>query len=136
VEANIARWQSQFTSPDGQPVKPILQHLTVSGMPVTTVELTGSYARSVGMGPQSAPRPDQTLLVALVETGNLRSFWIGVTVRANRDAFGMDRESGSPALGLPDSGPMRHDGARDGAGFGLAAIRPWDQEGLPSFGRG
>ncbi len=73
VEANIARWQSQFTSPDGQPVEPIVQRLTVSGMPVTTVELTGSYARGVGMGPQGAPRPDQTLLVAIVETskGNL-----------------------------------------------------------------
>ena len=91
VEANIARWQSQFTSPDGQPVNPIVQRLTVSGMPVTTVELTGSYARGVGMGPQGAARPDQTLLVAIVETskGNLTFQLHGAsaTVGANREVF-------------------------------------------------
>ena len=60
-------------------------------MPVTTVELTGSYARGAGMGPQGAARPDQTLLVAIVETskGNLSFQLHGVsaTVGANREAF-------------------------------------------------
>jgi hypothetical protein len=91
VEANIARWQSQFTSPDGKPTKPIVQHLKVSGMPVTTVEFTGSYARGIGMGPAGAPTPDQMLLVAIVETpqGNLHIQMHGphTTVAANRDAF-------------------------------------------------
>jgi len=91
VEANTARWQSQFTSPDGKPVKPNVGHLKVSGMPVTTVELTGTYARGMGMGPAGAPQPDQTLLVAVLETtqGNLYIQMHGprATVAANREAF-------------------------------------------------
>ena len=91
IEANIARWQSQFTSPDGKPVKATVQHHKVSGMPVTTVEFTGSYARGMGMGPAGAPTPDQMLLVAIVETpqGNLTIQLHGprATGAANRDAF-------------------------------------------------
>ncbi len=91
VEANTARWQSQFTSPDGTAVKPNVGHLKVSGMPVTTVELTGTYARGMGMGPAGAPQPDQTLLVAVLETaqGNLHIQMHGprATVAANREAF-------------------------------------------------
>jgi hypothetical protein len=91
VEANTARWQSQFTSPDGKPVKPNVEHLKVSGMPVTTVELTGTYARGMGMGPAGPPQPDQSLLVAVLETaqGNLHIQMHGprATVAANRDAF-------------------------------------------------
>ena len=91
VEANIARWQSQFTSPDGKPVKPTVQHLKASGLPVTTVELTGSYARGMGMGPAAVPTPDQMLLAAIVETaqGNLYIQMHGprTAVAANRDAF-------------------------------------------------
>ena len=42
AEANITRWQSQFSSPSGKPVTPSVQHFNVSGMPATTAELTGS----------------------------------------------------------------------------------------------
>ena len=91
VDANIARWQSQFSSPDGKPVKPTIQRFKVGGMPVTVAEFTGSYARSVGMGGAGPAKPDQTLLSAIVETpkGNL---WFQLhgpraTVRANREAF-------------------------------------------------
>jgi len=91
VEGNISRWESQFTAPDGKPVKAIVRHLTVSRMPVTTVELSGTYARGVGMGPAGAPTPDQTLLVAVVETprGNLTLQLHGPhpTVTANREAL-------------------------------------------------
>jgi hypothetical protein len=91
VDANITRWEPQFTAPDGKPVKAIVRHLTVSRMPVTTVELTGTYARGVGMGPAGAPTPDQTLLVAIVETprGNLTLQLHGPhpTVTANREAL-------------------------------------------------
>ncbi|HSB73095.1 MAG TPA: hypothetical protein VLT62_27535 [Candidatus Methylomirabilis sp.] len=90
-EANIARWQSQFSSPDGKPVKPSVQHFRVSGIPVTTAELTGTYARSMGMGPPAAPASDQTLLAAIVETakGNLYFQLHGpkASVAANREAF-------------------------------------------------
>jgi hypothetical protein len=91
VEANIARWESQFSTPDGKPVKAVVRPLTVSGMPVTAVELAGRYARGVGMGPAGPREPDQTLLVAIVQTprGNLFFQLHGpqATVAANQEAF-------------------------------------------------
>jgi hypothetical protein len=91
VDANIARWQSQFSSPDGKPVTPTIQRFKVGDMPVTVAEFTGSYARSVGMGGGGSAKPDQTLLSAIVETPK-GSLWIQLhgpraTVRANREAF-------------------------------------------------
>jgi hypothetical protein len=92
AEANIARWQSQFSGVDGKsPVQPVVQRLQVQGMATTIAELSGTYARSLGMGPPSSPKPDQTLLAAIVETprGNVTFELHGprATVAANRTAF-------------------------------------------------
>lgn len=91
VAANTERWTSQFSTPDGKPVKPKLDSFAVSGMPVTTVELNGNYSRGVGMGQQGQGRPDQTLLVAIIETpeGNVTFQLYGdrKTVAAHRKAF-------------------------------------------------
>ena len=92
AEANIARWQSQFSGADGKaPVQPVVQRFTVKGMPTTIAELSGSYARSLGMGPPSPPKPDQTLLAAIVETprGNVTFELHGAraSVASNRTAF-------------------------------------------------
>ena len=89
--ANIARWQSQFSDPAGKPVRPAVEHLQVKGMPVTIAEVSGTYARSLGMGPPASPTPDQTLLAAIVETprGNHLFELHGprATVAANRASF-------------------------------------------------
>lgn len=91
VDANIDRWTSQFTGNGGKPVKPTIVKFRVAGLAVTTVELFGNYARGVGMGPQGAGKPNQTLLVAVIETpeGNLTFQLHGgkETVDANRKAF-------------------------------------------------
>ena len=91
AEANIARWESQFSSATGKPIKATTQHSKVNGMPVTTAELTGSYARTLGMAPPGVPLADQTLLAAILETpkGNLFFQLHGpkAIVAANRDAF-------------------------------------------------
>ena len=91
VEANVQRWISQFTAADGHPVTPKLQKLTVNGLAVTTVELSGTYARGVGMGPQGEAKAHQTLLVAVFETaeGNvtLQLHGAQATVAANRKGF-------------------------------------------------
>jgi hypothetical protein len=91
AEANIARWQSQFSAPGGKPVTPSVQRFQVAGMPATTVELSGTYTRSVGMGAPGTPTPDQTLLAAVLETpkGNLFLQLHGprATVAAHRAAF-------------------------------------------------
>ena len=71
LEANVARWTSQFSSDDG-PVEPVITPLT-GKVPATLVELTGSYARGVGVGPVGDALPNRTLLAGVVETprGNL-----------------------------------------------------------------
>jgi len=72
-EANIERWTSQFSTAEGKPVEPVITTSKVGDLPVTQVELRGSYARSLGIGQRVAAQPDQTLLAAIVETpqGNL-----------------------------------------------------------------
>lgn len=91
VDDNIARWASQFSSAEGGPVEPVIQHRKVRDYPVTTAELRGRYARNVGMGQQGEPKPDQVLLAGIVETptGNLFIQLHGAarTVEAGRDGF-------------------------------------------------
>jgi hypothetical protein len=92
VEANVQRWTSQFSTADGKPVQPKLRQTQVNGLPTTRVELSGHYARNVGMGAQgAAAKPDQTLLVAIVQTpdGNVTFQLHGdkATVERHRKAF-------------------------------------------------
>jgi hypothetical protein len=68
VEANVARWQSQFRGPDGGAVEPVVERFTAHGNAVTLVELMGNYARGVGAGPGEDFKQNQTLLAAVVET--------------------------------------------------------------------
>jgi hypothetical protein len=67
VEANVERWQSQFTGPDGGPVEPQITELG-GDYPATLVSLRGGYARGVGMGPTGDALPDRMLLAGIVET--------------------------------------------------------------------
>lgn len=89
LEANVERWASQFSSPDG-PVEPQITELDAA-FPTTLVELTGSYARGVGMGPAGDAQSDRTLLAAFVETpqGTLFPQLHGPAdlVAAQRDGF-------------------------------------------------
>lgn len=92
--ANIERWQSQFTTADGGPVEPVITTSKAGELPVTLVELRGSYARSLGLGQRVDAQPDQTLLAAIVETpkGNLFAQLHGPTAtvapaRADFEAF-------------------------------------------------
>jgi hypothetical protein len=74
AEANIVRWSSQFTAPDGGPVTPRVGTLEGTPCPTTVAEFEGAYARAVGTGPGgAAAEPDQGLIAAVVETprGNL-----------------------------------------------------------------
>lgn len=92
-EENIARWTSQFSLPDGQPVKPQIKSQKIDGLDVTLVELNGNYARGVSMGQQEATvRPNQTLLAAIVMTQDGRNitfhlFGPKATVAGQRKAF-------------------------------------------------
>lgn len=91
VDDNIARWQSQFSSPDGALVTPTVETLVVEGMSVTIAELTGNYARNVGISQTGKALLGQTLIAAIVETprGNLYAQLHGPAsaVSVQRDAY-------------------------------------------------
>jgi hypothetical protein len=90
VEANVERWVSQFSRPDAEPVEPVITELE-GELPATLVELRGSYARGVGIGPGGESLPDRMLLAAVVETpeGNLYPQLHGpaAVVASAREAF-------------------------------------------------
>ncbi|HSD60271.1 MAG TPA: hypothetical protein VLC55_05395, partial [Burkholderiales bacterium] len=91
MEANVQRWESQFTTPDGKPVKAVQRKSKAGGMAVSWAELNGTYARGVGMGQESTAKPNQTLLAAVVETpqGNITFHLYGAkaSVANARKAF-------------------------------------------------
>ena len=61
AQANIDRWINQIKQPDGGPSKEKAktETLTVNGLPVNTVDLTGNYAG--GMSPDSAPADNKSI---------------------------------------------------------------------------
>lgn len=90
-EANIERWASQFAGADGKPVAPKTSISKNGDTEVTLVELNGTYARGVGMGPTGDAKPDQTLMIAMVEVPKgritLQMYGPNKTVAAQRDSF-------------------------------------------------
>jgi len=75
IEANLERWYSQFSQPDGSSTaaKADRKQLKINGLPVTVVYVTGTFHQS-GMAPQmghSSPElPGFALLAAIVETAH------------------------------------------------------------------
>ena len=100
LDANVKRWASQFSTPGGDPVEPVITPLS-GKMPATLVELKGNYARGVGMGPTGDAVPDRMLLAAVVETpsGNLYPQMHGPAdlVAAQKGAFVAFIEGIAPA---------------------------------------
>ena len=70
VEANVKRWLSQFRRPDGTPVTEKDAHTnkeTVNGLPVTLVDVKGTYTGGGPMMGPSTPKTGYRLLGAIVE---------------------------------------------------------------------
>jgi len=90
-QANIERWASQFVNAEGKPVAPKISSSKRGDTEVTLVELHGTYARGVGMGPTGEAKPDQSLVTAMVETAigriTLQMYGPSKTVAAQRDNF-------------------------------------------------
>lgn len=94
VDANVDRWVGQFVQADGKPAKGAarIAKRTVHGLPVTTVDASGSYT---GMGgPTAQPGPavaGYRLLGAIVEgpRGSIFFKFVGPakTIGANQAAF-------------------------------------------------
>lgn len=68
VDANITRWSGQFTSADGKPAAPKITKLTVRGLPVTRMDVSGTYTATGGAAmTQHAPATGNRMLAAIVE---------------------------------------------------------------------
>lgn len=93
VDANIKRWEGQFTDASGKPVSATnVKPSKIGGVRVTTLELAGTYSGMGGPMAQSKTlKPGYRLLGAIVEApgGNVFFKFTGPekTVAANRQAF-------------------------------------------------
>lgn len=92
VDANLARWKSQFSNPDGGAVSEKVTHDKAGLFPLTIAEYKGTYARGVGMG--SAPeqaRPNHVLVAVVAETPKgtifFQLFGPSAAVEAQRAAY-------------------------------------------------
>lgn len=69
VDANVKRWLGQFQTADGKPVDKVAKTKTekLGGLPVTTVDVKGTYMGGGPMMGPSTPKPGFRLLGAIVE---------------------------------------------------------------------
>jgi hypothetical protein len=70
VDANIKRWIGQFAAPGGGPADKLakVSKTNLSGLPLTRIDLSGSYKTSSGPMMQAGPtKPGYRLLGAIVE---------------------------------------------------------------------
>lgn len=68
IDANLERWKSQFSNPEGGPVQ---ERITIErrGFPTTIAEYRGTYARGTGMGSAAEDAlPNHLLIAAVVQT--------------------------------------------------------------------
>ncbi|MFN2532749.1 MAG: hypothetical protein ABR555_15770 [Pyrinomonadaceae bacterium] len=71
TQANIDRWINQMKQPDGQPStdKAKSDSLTVNGLKVTTVDVSGRYAAEMSPGSGTfSDKPNYRMRAAVVET--------------------------------------------------------------------
>ena len=95
VEANIQRWESQFSQPDGGSASEAttVDEMEIAGMKTHMVDISGTYADRAG-GPTSPPvmRDNYRMLAAIIETDDLGTYFIkfyggAETIDANEVAF-------------------------------------------------
>lgn len=91
VQANLARWKAQFSTPDGSPVPEMITQDSTSGFPITFAEYHGTYARGIGAGDVANAKTGQALLAGIAETPSgtlfIQLFGPAARVAAERQAF-------------------------------------------------
>ena len=71
VQANIHRWYSQFTQPDGRLSKDVatVKKSTVNGLPQTMIDLSGTYLfKTSPMAATHTEKPNFRMLAVVVES--------------------------------------------------------------------
>lgn len=95
IEANIARWEGQFSQADGSATKAKVKDETVENMKVTMVDISGVYVETMGgpfSGGKKVENPDFRVLAAIVETPESGNYFVKLigpqaTIGANEKAF-------------------------------------------------
>jgi hypothetical protein len=91
VEANLARWRDQFSTPDGSPVPERVTRDSSGTFPITIAEFRGTYRRGIGAGVADSVRMGQALIAAIAETPRgtlfMQLFGAAARVAAERDVF-------------------------------------------------
>jgi hypothetical protein len=69
VEANLDRWKSQFTGPNGQSSVPAeIDKRVIGGLKVSTLAVSGTYAGAGGMmGQAPSTKPNYRMRAAIIE---------------------------------------------------------------------
>jgi gluconolactonase len=79
VEDNVNRWAGQFAGPGGEAPKPKLDKLTVGGVEVQVVDLTGTYKDSPGgpfAGGKTVMRDNYRMLGAIIQTKDAGNYFL------------------------------------------------------------
>jgi hypothetical protein len=91
IEANLARWRGQFSTPDGSPVPERVTRDSSGAFPITIAEFRGTYRRGIGAGAADSVRAGQALVAAIAETPRgtlfIQLFGAAARVAGERDAF-------------------------------------------------
>lgn len=93
-KANIERWASQFRRADGTPVVDALKTrgIKVGDVPVTLVEVSGTFVGGMGGGPTGPEQRDHMMLAAIAEGPDANWFFRAIGPRATLAAARADFE--------------------------------------------
>ena len=89
IDANVARWFSQFEAGPGEP-KPTRSLTRIGTIPVTLVTAAGTYSAGTGMGAAPAPKSGSVLRGAMAEGPNGAVFFKLTGPRRSVAAAGKD----------------------------------------------
>lgn len=95
IDANIQRWEGQFSQSDGSAAEAKTKKMTVDGMDVTMVDISGTFSQTMGgpfSGGKKVENPDYRMLAAIIETAGEGNYFVklvgpAATVNANEAEF-------------------------------------------------
>jgi hypothetical protein len=84
AKSNAQRWVNQFKGADGKPVDKAakIREIKVGTIPVTMVEVAGTYVGGMGSGPAGGEQANYMLLGAIAEGPDARWFFRATGPRA------------------------------------------------------
>ncbi len=88
AKANVDRWASQFRRADGRPSGDAVKtrEIKVGDIPVTLVEVTGTFVGGMGGGQAGPEKPDQMMLAAIAEGPDANWFFRAIGPQKTLDA--------------------------------------------------